>query len=159
MPGEGRGLSLRPTQDVVRDREIGQPNNSEKGSETADGVTRESEGRSRVSLLRPVRQGQPMPFGGIFRGKTKTQRCSSANSFAWWILSTVGERPSLRRPRRTRTAGRAAHRQCAIHTLPEVDRGSRRCLAKVGRRFSGKPDWSRNLMSSSLWLLARAFIG
>ena len=30
MPGEGRGLSLRPTQDVVRDREIGQPNNSER---------------------------------------------------------------------------------------------------------------------------------
>src|SRR5258708_17952995 len=27
--------------------------------ETADGVTRESEGRSRVSLLRPVRQDQP----------------------------------------------------------------------------------------------------
>jgi hypothetical protein len=32
--------------------EIGKPNNSEKCSETADGVTRESEGRSRVSLLR-----------------------------------------------------------------------------------------------------------
>ena len=26
-----------------------------------------------------------MPFGGIFGGKTKTQRCSSANSFACWI--------------------------------------------------------------------------
>src|SRR6516165_685831 len=25
MPGEGRGLSSRPTQDAVRDREIGQP--------------------------------------------------------------------------------------------------------------------------------------
>src|SRR3984893_7792920 len=56
MPGEGRGLSSRQTQDVVRDLEIGQPSNSEKCSETADGVTRESEGGSRLSLLRPVRQ-------------------------------------------------------------------------------------------------------
>src|SRR6202035_2111465 len=44
MPGEGRGLSSRQTHDVVRDREIGQPSNSEKCSEAADGVTRESEG-------------------------------------------------------------------------------------------------------------------
>src|SRR5215831_11609591 len=29
MPVEGRGLSSRPTQDVVRDLEIGQPSNSE----------------------------------------------------------------------------------------------------------------------------------
>ena len=56
MPAEGRGLSSRPMQDVVRDREIGQPSNSEKCSETADGVTRESEGGGRLSLLRPVRQ-------------------------------------------------------------------------------------------------------
>src|SRR6516162_5474163 len=51
MPVEGRGLSSRQTQDVVRDREIGQPSNSEECSEAADGVTRESEGRSRLSLL------------------------------------------------------------------------------------------------------------
>src|SRR6516225_7365678 len=38
MPVEGRGLSSRPTQDAVRDLEIGQPSNSEKCSETADGV-------------------------------------------------------------------------------------------------------------------------
>src|ERR1700757_3735138 len=50
MPGEGRGLSSRPTQDVVRDLEIGQPSNSEKGSEAADGVTRESEGGGRLWL-------------------------------------------------------------------------------------------------------------
>ena len=56
MPVEGRGLSSRQTQDVVRDREIGQPSNSEECSEAADGVTRESEGRSRLSLLCPVRQ-------------------------------------------------------------------------------------------------------
>ena len=41
MPVEGRGLSSRPTQDAVRDLEIGQPSNSEKRSDTADGVTRE----------------------------------------------------------------------------------------------------------------------
>jgi hypothetical protein len=40
-PGEGRGLSSRPTQDAVRDLGIGQPSNSEKRSDTADGVTRE----------------------------------------------------------------------------------------------------------------------
>src|SRR5438132_4783399 len=64
MPEEGRGLSSRPTQDVVRDLEIGQPSNSEKCSETADGVTRESEGRSRLSLLRSVRQDQPRRHSG-----------------------------------------------------------------------------------------------
>src|SRR5216684_3295079 len=64
MPGEGRGLSSRQTQDVVRDLEIGQPSNSEKCSETADSVTRESEGRSRLSLLRPVRQDQPRRYSG-----------------------------------------------------------------------------------------------
>src|ERR1700726_4127714 len=56
MPGEGRGLSSRQTQQAARDREIGQPNNSETCSEAADGVTRESEGRSWLSLLCPVRQ-------------------------------------------------------------------------------------------------------
>src|ERR1700719_2768140 len=64
MPGEGRGLSSRQTQDVVRDLEIGQPSNSEKCSETADGVTRESEGGSQLSLLRPVRQDQPRRYSG-----------------------------------------------------------------------------------------------
>ncbi len=41
MPVEGGDLSSRRTQYVVRDLEIGQPINSEEGSETADGVTRE----------------------------------------------------------------------------------------------------------------------
>src|SRR5512132_2947956 len=53
MPGEGRGLSSRPTQDVVRNRQIGQPSNSEKCSETADGVTRESEGGRPVIASTP----------------------------------------------------------------------------------------------------------
>src|SRR5712664_3276415 len=64
MPVEGRGLSSRPTQDVVRDLEIGPPSNSERCSETADGVTRESEGRGRLSLLRSVRQDQPRRHSG-----------------------------------------------------------------------------------------------
>src|SRR6266436_5705246 len=58
-PVEGRDLSSRQTQDAVRDPEIGQPINSEECSETAGGVARESEGRSRLSLLCPVRQDQP----------------------------------------------------------------------------------------------------
>src|SRR5271163_2422854 len=64
MPGEGRGLSSRQTQQAARDREIGQPNNSKKCSEAADGVTRESEGGGRLSLLRPVRQDQPRGYSG-----------------------------------------------------------------------------------------------
>src|SRR6476620_11302286 len=63
-PVEGRDLSSTQTQQVVRDLEIGQPINSENCSETAEGVARESEGRSRVSLLRPVRQDQPRGHPG-----------------------------------------------------------------------------------------------
>ena len=37
---EGRGLSSKQTQDVVRDLEIGQPINSGKCSDTAEGVAR-----------------------------------------------------------------------------------------------------------------------
>src|ERR1700680_3444964 len=64
MPVEGRDLSSRRTQYVVRDLEIGQPINSEECSETADGVARESEGRSRLSVLGPVRQDQPRGHSG-----------------------------------------------------------------------------------------------
>src|ERR1700738_3612247 len=78
MPVEGRGLSSRQTQQAVRDREIGQPNNSETCSEAADGVTRKSEGRSWLSLLCLVRQDalttscvclelRPLPSPGITR--------------------------------------------------------------------------------------------
>src|SRR3974377_1531554 len=58
MPVEERDLSSRRTKDVVRDLEIGQPINSEECSETADGVARESEGRSRLTVLRSARQDQ-----------------------------------------------------------------------------------------------------
>src|SRR4249920_2309854 len=64
MPVEGRDLSSRRTQHVVRDLEIGEPINSEECSETAEGVARKSEGRSRVSLLRVVRQDQPRGHPG-----------------------------------------------------------------------------------------------
>ena len=39
MLAEGRDLSSRQTLKVARDREIGKPINSEKGSETTDSVT------------------------------------------------------------------------------------------------------------------------
>ena len=42
MPVEGRDLSSRQTQNVVKDMEIGQPINSKECLETADGVARES---------------------------------------------------------------------------------------------------------------------
>src|SRR6476620_11737997 len=80
-PVEGRDLSSRQTQQVVRDLEIGQPINSENCSETAEGVARESEGRSRVSLLRPVRQDQPRGHPGarlcpvlLQQGRTGSRR-------------------------------------------------------------------------------------
>src|SRR5271166_6274624 len=38
--------------------------NSEQRSETADGVARESEGRTRLLLLRPLRQDQPRGYSG-----------------------------------------------------------------------------------------------
>src|SRR6202048_4363042 len=41
---------------------IGQPSNSETCSKAAEGVARESEGRSRLSLLRAVRQDQPRRY-------------------------------------------------------------------------------------------------
>src|SRR5271166_5034835 len=64
MPVEGRGLGSRQTQQAVKDWEIGQPNNSETCSKAADGVARESEGGSRLSVLRPVRQNQPRGHSG-----------------------------------------------------------------------------------------------
>src|SRR3974377_1938651 len=64
MPVEGRGLSSRTPQKAVRDREIGQPSNSETCSETADAVAGESEGGGRLSLLRLVRQDQPRRHSG-----------------------------------------------------------------------------------------------
>ena len=98
MPVEGRGLSSRQTQQVVRDLEIGQPINSEKCSETADGVARESEGRSRLSLLRPVRQDQPRGHPGaclcpvpLQQGRTGRGRSGLRGHRGVWGRAVAGE--------------------------------------------------------------------
>jgi hypothetical protein len=57
--GGGKGPWFRTDAASSEGQEIGQPINSEECSEAADGVTRESEDRSRVSLLRSVRQDIP----------------------------------------------------------------------------------------------------
>lgn len=59
MPVEGRSLSSRRTQASGEGQEIGKPINSDKRPEAAEGVARESEGRSRLSFLRTIRQDQP----------------------------------------------------------------------------------------------------
>ena len=74
---EGRGLSPRQTQDVARDLEIGQPINSEERSEPADGGARESEGRSRLSLLHPIRQDQPGGHPGACLRPVPLQRAGT----------------------------------------------------------------------------------
>src|SRR5450631_4562539 len=62
--GGGKGPWFRT--DAIRSEgaEIGQPSNSGKCSETADGVTRESEDGSRVPLLCAVRQDLPGGYPG-----------------------------------------------------------------------------------------------
>ena len=57
-PVEGRDLSSRQTQYVVKDTGIGQPINSEECSETADGVARESKGAKSC----PSSNNCPNPF-------------------------------------------------------------------------------------------------
>src|ERR1700730_9680929 len=54
--GGGKGPWFRTDARRSEGAEIGQPSNSGKCSETADGVTRESEDGSRVPLLCAVRQ-------------------------------------------------------------------------------------------------------
>jgi RNA-directed DNA polymerase len=98
MPVEGRDLSSRQTQQVMRDLEIGQPVNSEQCSEVADGVTRKGEGRSRVSLLRLVGQDQPrrhpvpclcpVPFQ---QGRTGYRRADFADVEAYGLERWLGE--------------------------------------------------------------------
>src|ERR1700740_3291909 len=93
MPGEGRGLSSRPTQHAVRDLEIGQPSNSEKCSATADGVTRESVmscpragcGKSACPVVCPVKAGM------FSRGQTCRGRSQSP---VVWIAEEMETEPS-----------------------------------------------------------------
>jgi hypothetical protein len=83
MPVEGRDLSSRQTQYVVKDLEIGQPINSDECSETADGVARESEGvkscpragcgKSACPVVCPVKAGV-FSRRQTCRGKSQTPR-------------------------------------------------------------------------------------
>src|SRR6266403_1619142 len=57
--GGGKGPQFKTNAISGEGRGIGKPSNSGTCSKAADGVTRESEGRSRLSLLRALRQGQP----------------------------------------------------------------------------------------------------
>src|SRR3984893_4565148 len=60
----GKGPQFKTNATSGKGPEIGKPSNSAECPEAADGVTRESEGRSRLSLLCPVRQDQPWGYSG-----------------------------------------------------------------------------------------------
>src|SRR5271156_4366638 len=63
--GGGKGPQFKTNAPSGEGPGIGKPINSETCSKAADGVTRESEGRSRLSLLRAVRQDQPRRHLGL----------------------------------------------------------------------------------------------
>src|SRR3989454_8923378 len=60
--GGGKGPQFKTNAARSEDVEMGQPSNSGKCSEAADGVARESEGRAGPPLLRAVRQDQPRRY-------------------------------------------------------------------------------------------------
>src|SRR5215470_17490941 len=101
MPAEGRGLSSRQTQDVVRDPEIGQPSNSETCSETADGVTRKSEGGGRLPHLGAYPCIGQQPVAGHRREVNSClvlRRSAREASGAFWVrqLRRVREHSRVR---------------------------------------------------------------
>ena len=59
--GGGKGPQFKTDARRSEDLEIGRPINSGQRSETADGVARESEGRTRLPLLRPLRLEGDLP--------------------------------------------------------------------------------------------------
>ena len=63
-PGEGRSLSSRQTQDVVKDPEIGRPINSGPRSETARRRCTRKRRQNWISLLCPLRQDRPRGHSG-----------------------------------------------------------------------------------------------
>ena len=81
MPVEGRDLSSRQTQYVVKDLEIGQPINSNECSETTDGVARESKGvkscpragcrNSACPVRRAGRGNGALPHGPSYRASPR----------------------------------------------------------------------------------------
>src|ERR1700724_3613915 len=83
MPAEGRGLSSRQTQQAARDREIGQPNNSQACSEAADGVARKSEGGRWLSLLRPVRQSMDASRRKVILSEPAVRDARIYPAFCW----------------------------------------------------------------------------
>src|SRR5215813_12993715 len=94
MPGEGRGLSSRPTQHAVRDLEIGQPSNSEKVFSncrrryTRKGVMscpRAGCGKSACPVVCPVKSGM------FSRGQTCRGRSQSP---VVWIAEEMETEPS-----------------------------------------------------------------
>src|SRR6202051_1318890 len=62
--GGGKGPQFKTNATSGEGPEIGKPSNSETCSKAADGVARESEGRSWLSLLRAARQDQPRRHPG-----------------------------------------------------------------------------------------------
>src|ERR1700736_4715315 len=111
MPVEGRGL------------EIGQPNNSETCSEAADGVTRESEGRSRLSLLCPVRQDQPWGYSGtclcpvpLQQGGTGRGRTGLCGHRSVWGGAVAGRTGACAQGGDIPTGAD----QTCVHTLPSL---------------------------------------
>src|SRR6516165_5491442 len=163
MPGEGRGLSSRQTQDVVRDLEIGQPSNSEKGSETADGVTRESEGGSWLSLLRSVRQDQPRGYPGaclcpvpLEQGRTGSRRSGLCGHRSVWGGAVAGRtgacaqgrdiptgadqtRVHTEGQRQTQAAGHLERARSGLHDGSDAGAGADlRCARKSWRGPTGE---------------------
>ena len=123
---EGRDLSSRQTQQVVRDLEIGQPINSENCSETTEGVARESEGRSRLSLLRAARSVARTRAhrGQTVRTSRTLRRMASGGGLANWRLRSgrraidriLSEECLYRRP--TASSGRCPRLQvCQFRPL------------------------------------------
>ena len=134
-PGEGRGLSSRQTQDVVRDLEIGRPINSGQRSETADDVARESEGNPAIASMPSTTRSaartfwrRPMPSAAPTRARrawtVRTSRPSRrtgwSDGWANWRLRsgrrltdrTLSDAFSYRRP--TANSGRWASQPCGI---------------------------------------------
>jgi hypothetical protein len=96
-------------------QEIGQPANSDKRSETADGVTCQSEGRTQVPVLPPVRQGSSTGRTRLCLPKLQSQQGSSRGGRSAFSLTLSGIDPLLLT--KTDPPGRHGYaRENAAHT-------------------------------------------
>ena len=109
MPGEGRGLSSRPTQDVVRDLEIGQPSNSEKRSDTADGVTRQRREVLSESAVREIRLLRSMSVAPCKRVELSRLRWRRRQSLASSRVPSLAWRPVTAAAKRRQGGCRPEH--------------------------------------------------